>query len=339
MIALFLVSAFLLGAGGTHLVLRSWPGQALMDVPGPRSNHVRPTPRLGGLPLMGAVAAGWFGAQLAGWPTGLLESHQAWVAVAAGGLAALSLVDDISSLPAGLRLCVQGGLVALATWTLAPDEPVFAGALPLWLDRTAVLVLWLGFVNATNFMDGIDGITGATTVAIAVGLLLLLPSADAVPALPAVLAGAALGFLWFNWHPARIFLGDVGSVPLGFLLGALLVALAVQGDAAAAAILPAYYLIDTAVTLLDRLRRREPIWQAHSSHAYQRAVRRGVAHDRVALAVGAVTSVLVALALASRSYPLASLVAAYALAGLFFWVLRAGLLDRLAGLTSQPERR
>lgn len=340
MIALFLVSAFLLGAGGTHLFLRSPLGRALLDVPGPRSNHARPTPRVGGLPLLGAVAAGWLGAQLANWPTGLLDSHHAWVAVAAGGLAALSLADDIRSLPAGTRLCVQAGLVALATWTLAADELAFAGALPLWLDRLAVVVLWLGLVNATNFMDGIDGITGATIVAISAGLLLLLPSADhGLPALPAVLAGAALGFLWFNWHPARIFLGDVGSVPLGFLIGALLVSLAVVGDAVAAAILPAYYLVDTSLTLLDRLRRREAIWQAHSSHAYQRAVRRGLSHDRIALAVGALTLALVVLAFASRTYPLASLVAAYGLAGLFFWALRAGPLDRLAGLTGQPERR
>ena len=338
MAALFMISAFLLVAGGTHFLLRSRVPGALLDIPGPRSNHARPTPRIGGVPLMGAVAAGWLASQLAHWPTGLLESHESWVALAAGGLAALSLADDIRGLPAAFRLCVQAGLVALATWTLAPDDLMFAGALPLSLDRIAVVLLWLGLLNATNFMDGIDGITGASVTAMAGGLLLLLADADGpLPALPTILAGATLGFLWFNWHPARIFLGDVGSVPVGFLLGALLIGLAMKGYPAAAAILPAYYIVDTGLTLMDRLRRHEPIWQAHSSHAYQRAVRRGLAHDRVALAIGAVTLVLVALAFASRAYPLPSVIAAYCLAGLFYWALRVGIFDFVAGLMRQPE--
>lgn len=340
MIALFVLSAFLVAAGGLHFLLQSRLGQSLVDVPGPRSNHTRPTSRAGGLAVLGAVALAWLAAQLANWPTGLLPSHHAWVVVAAGGLAALSLADDIRGLPAGWRLCFQAGLVALATWTIPGDELVFAGALPLWIDRLIVAVLWLGFVNAYNFMDGIDGITGATTLAIGAGLLLLLPdSGYGLPALPAILVGAALGFLWFNWHPARIFLGDVGSVPLGFLVGGLLVSLAVQGDPIAAVILPAYYILDTAVTLLDRLRGGASIWQAHSSHAYQRAVRRGLSHDRVALAVGGLTLTLAVLAFVSRSYPLTSLLAAYGLAGVFFWALRTGPFDRLAGLASQPERR
>jgi UDP-N-acetylmuramyl pentapeptide phosphotransferase/UDP-N-acetylglucosamine-1-phosphate transferase len=338
--ALFVLSSFLLAAGGTRLLLRSTLAQALLDIPGPRSNHARPVPRMGGLAVLGAVAACWMAARLAGWPTGLLDSHSLWVVVAAGALAGLSLADDIRSLPAGWRLCVQAALVSLATLMLPAGELAFGGALPLWMDRVAVAVLWLGFLNAYNFMDGIDGITGVTTVAIAAGLLLLLPAGEhRAAALPAILAGAALGFLWFNWHPARIFLGDVGSVPLGFLLGALLVSLAVQGDAVAAAILPAYYVVDTSLTMLERSLQGKTIWEAHTSHAYQRAVRRGLPHDRVALAVGAVSLALVALAMMSRAYPWPSLVGAYLLAGLFFWGLRAGALDRLARPARQAERR
>ncbi|HEX2257676.1 MAG TPA: glycosyltransferase family 4 protein [Afifellaceae bacterium] len=335
-----MLSTFLLSAGGTWLLLRSALAPALLDVPGPRSNHAKPVPRMGGLALLSAVAAVWMAAELAGWPTGLLESHSFWVVIAAGALAGLSLADDVRSLPAGWRLCVQAVLVALATSMLPADELAFAGALPLLADRAAIVVLWLGFLNAYNFMDGIDGITGVTTLGIAAGMLLMLPAGehDAV-ALPAILAGAALGFLWFNWHPARIFLGDVGSVPLGFLVGALLVSLAVHGDAVAAVILPAYYLVDTGLTLVERSRQGKAIWEAHSDHAYQRAVRRGLPHDRVALAVGAISAALVVLAVMSRNYPLPSLAAAYALAALFFWTLRSGVLDRLAGAGSAAERR
>ncbi len=114
----------------------------------------------------------------------------------------------------------------------------------------------------------------------------------------ALLAGA-LGFLWWNWHPARIFLGDVGSVPLGFLIGWLLLVLAKNGHWQAALILPLYYLADATITLIRRALRGEKVWQAHREHFYQQAVRRGLSHADVVRHVLALNLVLVLLAVAA----------------------------------------
>jgi UDP-N-acetylmuramyl pentapeptide phosphotransferase/UDP-N-acetylglucosamine-1-phosphate transferase len=335
MAVFYVFLAFALTAAGIHLLLRAKLAAVLLDIPGTRSNHAKPTPRIGGLAICAALAVGWAAAAWMGRPSGLVAAHEAWVAVGALVLALLSLADDIRALPAVARLAVQAAMVGAATLALPPGMLLLDGAAPLWLDRLVIVVAWVGFLNATNFMDGIDGITGLVTLLLAAALLVLLPAADdLVPALPAILIGAAAGFLWFNWHPARTFLGDAGSVVLGFALGGLLLSLALRGELAAAAILPAYYLVDTGCTLLERGRRGEKIWRAHSDHAYQRAVRRGVPHDWVASAVGLVTLALAVLAFGSRAYPLISLVAAYGLALALYLALRRGTLDRLSGAAS-----
>lgn len=152
--------------------------------------------------------------------------------------------------------------------------------------------------------------------------LLAVFAADAPPIwLGATLAAAAVGFLVWNWPPSRIFLGDVGSVPIGFLLGFLLLALAARGYGAAALILPAYYLADATLTILRRLLRGEKIWRPHSQHFYQQAVRGGLSHAQVSLAVLAANLVLIALAVLSLTAPLPALIgAAVVVAGLLAWM-------------------
>ena len=179
--------------------------------------------------------------------------------------------------------------------------PVFQGLLPLWLDRLLAALAWLWFVNLFNFMDGIDGIAGVESASLGVGLaLVFLLSGLILPAGLALLAtAAALGFLLVNWHPARIFLGDVGSVPLGFLLGWLLLLAAAEGAWAAALILPGVYWADATVTLLRRACRGERVWRAHREHFYQRAVQRGLRHDQVARRIALANAGLVLLALVS----------------------------------------
>jgi UDP-N-acetylmuramyl pentapeptide phosphotransferase/UDP-N-acetylglucosamine-1-phosphate transferase len=152
------------------------------------------------------------------------------------------------------------------------------------------------FANLFNFMDGIDGIAGGEATAVGIGIALVAGTGGAFELIaPSVaVAAAALGFLVWNWHPARIFMGDVGSVPLGYLLGYLLLALAARGEWAAAVILPLYFLADATLTLLRRLARGERVWQAHREHFYQRAVQRGLRHDAVVLRVVAADLVLIA---------------------------------------------
>ena len=148
-------------------------------------------------------------------------------------------------------------------------------SLPYWLERALLGLAVLWFVNLVNFMDGIDWMTVAEVVPLTAGLVLFglmgaLPRDATVVAL--ALCGAMIGFAPFNRPVARLFLGDVGSLPIGLLLGWLLVLLAGGGHLAAALLLPLYYLADATITLLRRLANGEPVMQAHRSHFYQRAM-------------------------------------------------------------------
>jgi UDP-N-acetylmuramyl pentapeptide phosphotransferase/UDP-N-acetylglucosamine-1-phosphate transferase len=307
--------------------VRGWLLRAgVHDAPNARSSHTVVKPRGGGLAVLGVVlpawlAAGWF----AGGPVPLA------LAALTAALAAVSFLDDLSGLQPALRFLAQAAAVAAALVVLDP-APLFPELVPLWLEQAAVALAWLWFVNLYNFMDGIDGITAVETacVAVGVGLCWLLLGAGVTAALPAwLLAGAAVGFLWWNWAPSRIFLGDVGSVPIGFAVGWLLLELAAGGALVAAIILPAYYLVDATVTLLARLLRGEKVWQAHKQHAYQRAVQRGRSHATVAVRVAMANLVLVGCAAwAVSGTSLAAALVAAVVAGGLWASLRFGLADR-----------
>jgi len=242
------------------------------------------------------------------------------VIAAALALALLSWFDDLKGLNSLGRLLGQVAAVALVLFspfseTLADPffvEPYFGGLLPGWLDAVFAGLVWLWFINLFNFMDGIDGLAGVETACVGIGIALVAVATGlAAPfgAFGLTIAAAALGFLWWNWHPARIFLGDVGSVPLGFLLGWLLLGLAQNGQWAAALILPLYYLGDATITLLRRGLKGDKVWQAHRLHFYQHAVKTGLDHGQVVRHVLFVDLLLVALAVAAaRSWVWASLI-------------------------------
>jgi UDP-N-acetylmuramyl pentapeptide phosphotransferase/UDP-N-acetylglucosamine-1-phosphate transferase len=204
-------------------------------------------------------------------------------------LAAVSWLDDLRDLSPVVRLVAQAAAVAIGMLVLpGPQDPF----------RVALIVLvWIWWINLFNFMDGIDGLAGSEAAAIGAGLLLFAffgAGVDpALRALAAALTGAAIGFLVWNWSPAKIFLGDVGSVPLGYVLGFLLLDLAVRGHWKIALILPLYFLADATITLARRLLRGERVWQAHREHFYQQAVRRGLGHAAVVKRVIAADLVLI----------------------------------------------
>src|SRR5207247_2037272 len=197
----------------------------------------------------------------------------------AGLLAAISWLDDLRGLSPAMRLAAQFVAVGLGIIAAMPAGPVFQGWLMPGLDTLAAGLLWLWFVNLFNFMDGIDGLAGSEAAAIAIGLVLCSGFGagrdPGLAVLAATTAAAMLGFLAWNWAPARIFLGDVGSVPLGYLLGFLLLSVAWSGYWRIALILPLYFLADATITLFRRLARGEAVWRPHLQHFYQRAGRRG----------------------------------------------------------------
>lgn len=267
-----------------------------LDQPNERSSHAVPVPRGGGLALIPLLLVAWLLWSALGPP---LPPGFFAVILGAVGLAAVSWLDDRRGLSAGLRLGAQALAVAFGLIAMSDAGLVFQGILPPVLDRLLAGLCWLWFVNLFNFMDGIDGITGVETTSVALGLAVvaftsLLPLSQTV--LPLLMVAAVLGFLPWNWQPAKVFLGDVGSVPLGFLLGWLLLLVAAQGMWAVAIILPLYYWVDASLTLTKRALRREKIWQAHREHAYQRAVQGGVSHAGVCLRVLTCNLVLVVLA-------------------------------------------
>lgn len=285
----------------TGWVTRWLAGRAILDHPNARSSHSRPTPRGGGLGLLAGLAVGWAGTLL------LLpgaDPRATGVTLAgAAVLAAVSFVDDLRGLPVALRLAVQVAAVAAALATLPADARVLPGALPLAVDRLATGLAWLWFINLFNFMDGIDGIAGVESLSIALGLTVVARCFGGfgdLGALAIALAGASLGFLSWNWHPAKLFLGDVGSQALGFLIGFLLLRTAGEGAWAAALILPLFYLVDATWTLARRTAAGENIFAAHAQHIYQRAIRAGMSHDQVARAVLIANLALIAFAVGAE---------------------------------------
>ena len=271
----------------------SWAGSGLMtswlrrrmifDHPVERSSHARPVPKGCGVAVTAVLLLGWLDLALAG----LAPPETLLACCLAFALAALSWFNDVTDLPAALRLAVHLLIAAVGLLALPDRGHVFQGLLPEDLDQAATVLLWAWFMNLFNFMDGIDGITAVETSAIGFGLAFVGAltgiASGGYLLLVVALAAAALGFLPWNWHPARVFLGDVGSVPLGFAAGWLLLLLASRGYWASALLLPLYYLADATLTLLLRVARGEAVWRAHKTHFYQRALAPDGDHGAVAL--------------------------------------------------------
>jgi len=285
---------------GTRALVPLLRRASVLDRPNERSSHAIPTPRGGGIAVVAASLAAWLVLIAAGMaPLSLLA-----VTAGAAMLALISWLDDLRGLSPAVRFGAQCAAVALGAVAL-PQGAVFQGWLPAGLDMTAAALLWVWFVNLYNFMDGIDGIAGSETAAIGIGLALFaiagIGNDPALAAPAAVIAAAAIGFLVWNWAPARIFLGDVGSVPLGYLLGFLLLAAASRGYWKLALILPLYFLADATITLLRRLLRGERVWLPHREHFYQQAVRRGLGHAAVVRRVIAADAILIASGLVAET--------------------------------------
>lgn len=251
---------------------RSTAAARLADRPNERSLHARPTPRVGGLGIVVALAAAGIWLPLGG---------LALVFLAAFALALLSFADDLRSLPVLVRLAAHGLAAAVATAML----PLPAGP-PGWLAAAAAWLAIAWMTNLFNFMDGADGLAGGMA-AIGFGAFSLAAAlrGDAALALAcAAIASASVGFLAHNFPPARVFMGDAGSIPLGFLAAALGVHGVGSGAWSAAFPLLVFspFIVDATVTVMRRLARGERIWIAHRSHAYQRLVLAGWTHPRLA---------------------------------------------------------
>ena len=316
------VAAALLAYGGIAAII-GWLRREALAKPNHRSSHVVPTPQGAGIVvvpaalLAAAVALGFGGTDL---PVGL--TYVTIVAVAALVLTVLGFVDDMRGLSVVVRLLGQMAAVAAAIALMPAELRVLPDIIPLALERLALIGAALWFVNLFNFMDGIDLISVVETVAIALGVAILaafgvIPAAYGAAAV--ALLGAMVGFAFWNAPPARLFLGDAGSIPVGFLLAILLIHVAAADALAAAVILPLYYLADATLTLLRRLLRRERVWEAHRSHFYQQATRNGFSVIQTVGRIALLNALLIALAVGAAMHGrvwagIAGLIAAAAVA-------------------------
>lgn len=321
-------------ACGVALALKpliAWlKSRAIWDIPNARSSHREVTPRGGGIAVSSAIilaAAAWF--------TIMPDSSAALVLMGAAALAAISWLDDRrhGGLPARVRLAAQIMAIVAVVIFLPAESRITGPWLPLWVERLACVLAWLWFTNLFNFMDGINGITGLEMASIGFGIALVQAVSGvtgSATGLALILAGGGLGFLPWNWNRAKVFLGDVGSVPAGFLLGWLLLDLALNGQWAAPLILPMFYWFDATVTLLRRLLRGEKIWQAHRSHFYQQGAEKLGSHVAVTRRIAVLNAILIGLALAAiPGWPQAGIAITAAFIG-------AGLLCKHFAVAAKP---
>jgi UDP-N-acetylmuramyl pentapeptide phosphotransferase/UDP-N-acetylglucosamine-1-phosphate transferase len=294
--AAWVSAAGVLSMALTYGVIRVTQTIGVLDIPNDRSSHVHPTPRGGGVSivLVGFVAAA---ALLA---LGLEPCPGAgWAALGALLIAGISSIDDIVTISAKLRLAAHLAAAGCAVASLGPVQRLDLGPfglVDLGLAGWPLTVVWIvGMTNVFNFMDGIDGIAGITGVAAlaVVSTALAFGGEPYASLLAAALGGATAGFLVWNWQPAKIFMGDVGSAFLGYTIAVL--PLTVEGEARAWVMLVTAcvmwpFLFDATFTLLRRLAKGENILEAHRSHLYQRLVIAGWPHRSVALLYGVLSA-------------------------------------------------
>lgn len=268
-ITTFLLTALLSGAicaATLALLLKTgWAWKLAMDVPNERSLHTRPTPRVGG---WGIVLAS----------SGLVAlASESWLLIPFLTLAAISFLDDRLNLPSSVRFLVHMLCATFLLWHVDLS-------LSWWMLPPLVLACtWM--TNLYNFMDGADGLAGGMALIGFGAYGIAAMSSGGLGLWPVALAGAAGGFLLFNFHPAKIFMGDAGSIPLGFMAAALGVLGYAQNLWAAwfPVMVFSPFIADASITLAKRLLRGEKFWQAHREHYYQRLIRMGCSHKKTAL--------------------------------------------------------
>ena len=292
----------------TFMLIRLFKHRAILDLPNDRSLHATPVPRGGGWAIFTAFALGCL----------VFRPHIIGALPLIAATILLMLIswwDDLKNISQLPRFGAQ--IIAVIIGLIYLQGGLFAGIVPPALDYAVTALAWLWFINLFNFMDGMDGLAGGEAALILLGLFLCGGHLAAL-----LLVAAILGFLIWNWAPAKIFLGDVGSIPLGYVIGFFLIENSRHSTWAASLILPLYFLIDASLTLLRRLLRRKKIWRPHREHAYQAAVQNGRSHRRVASVIMIANAVLLADVIWVESHTVAAALAlaVAAMVPLFAWL-------------------
>ena len=290
---LILAATITMSFGLTHLVRKSAIKRNKFDIPNERSSHKNPTPRGGGVAVVAAFVFGLLALLI----RGEIAKESFYAIVLPGALVAIvGFLDDLGRVTA-TRLRLIGHFVAavIAIYILGglSPMPLFTETLNLGLVGNIIAVLFLVWMlNLFNFMDGIDSITGveALTSCLVLAIFLFNFSETELWQVPALLCGAVVGFLYFNWPPAKIFLGDIGSGFIGFTIGVISLVIAKTQPLItwATIILLGVFIVDATVTLIRRLISKQQISKAHRSHAFQHLANSADRHLKVSLSIAAV---------------------------------------------------
>lgn len=255
----------------TYILLSSKAGKSIQDIPNERSLHIAPIPRIGGVGLIAGILSGW---------AVLVKEMTWWIIAPLILLFTVSLIDDIKGLPVSKRFFAH----TVAAIFLIVGSNIWSQNI---IFSLLVLFFSIWMINLYNFMDGSDGLAGGMAFFgfSIYGVALLMHGSDTQAMLNFSVSAAAMGFLFHNFHPAKVFLGDAGSIPLGFLV----VALGILGWQSGAwpiwfpLMVFSPFIMDASVTLAKRTLRKAKITEAHREHYYQRAIQMGIGHRNVAL--------------------------------------------------------
>lgn len=318
-----IAAAFIVSALLTWRLLRPASRLHVLDIPNERSMHARPVPRTGGIGIVAGVAT----AIMALAVSQSVSAAFVWLLLSIFAVAAVSLWDDLRGLEPITRLLAHVGaaiLLLVDGFLLTHVQlPGAYWALPPWLGVGLSLLILVWTTNLYNFMDGIDGLAGGMAVIGFgfLGIVALLAQAPLYASVNFAVAAAAGGFLLFNFPPARIFMGDVGSATLGLLVGAMSL-WGAHIDAVPiwiSLLIFSPFMVDATVTLIRRLWRRERVWQAHRTHYYQRLATR-YGHRRATLIEYVVMLIMGTLALWAMGTSELAQALALAVAAIFYVV-------------------
>lgn len=312
-IFLFLLS-FIATSFLTWLLISSLPSFGVVDIPNPRRVHSRITPRGGGLAIVIVVIIDLIAYEYFSTKT-LINSIKIVPLLLI--ISSISFLDDLISIPIFVRLIFHIICSTIAIFLFLFPVVLFHHELPLYIDFMLSIIGLIVFLNIYNFLDGIDGISGAESIHLSITILILcylksdiIININFIIVLNIIILACSIGFLIFNWHPAKIFLGDVGSISLGFLLGLCLLLISASSVHlfVASSIASLYYLADGGLTILIRLVNKEKIWQPHLKHFFQQAVKNGKSHKEVVSRIIICNMLLMVLSIISLYFPLLSII-------------------------------
>lgn len=260
------ISAFILSLVITKLSISFFKKKGILDIPNNRSFHIKPTPTGGGWAII--------------IPTILLAivSKAITPSILFGAfiLILISWLNDLKHIQPSIRLVFHSIAIAISLLSLdLTNNIILPNHIPNIIDKTMIFTAWLWFINLYNFMDGADGMTVSETLCICFGILFI-SLFTYIPLniinLCLILIGSCSAFLIFNWHPAKIFLGDTGAIFIGYIISYMLLIIAKSGNGLIVLILPLYYIMDTSLVLFKRILKREKIFEAHQKQYFHRSI-------------------------------------------------------------------